>query len=1053
MKFTRQTKFYFKQITVYFLACCMFFNTSAVVLADAVPGMIEGQNVTHGSAAFNTAGDTTTITTGGMQTIIEYSRFNVDAGRTVDFVQPAIDAATLNRIIEANPSLINGTVTSNGRLVFLNPAGVYFGQGSSVNSAQLIASALNMSDLDFLAGKMKFAGGEGAVVNQGNISAESVYFVGKQVKNIGNIDCPGGHVVMAAGDRVLLGRAGSNIMVEIGTLEAPLQPDVSPDVVNEGTVNAPDGVIVLAAAGDVVSRAVENVGVLSAAGGAITAKAGEVINTGTIDVSGDKGGEVDIEAAERLGQFGTINADGTIDDGGDINLWAGDVVALGSDSLTTANAGKNGDGGEVIVFSPDTALFRTGAQIEAKGGTESGDGGFVEVSGKEHVEFFGDIDLSSKNGITGTLLIDPDNIIIQGGATNSPGGDDDGFPDNSDEFSDSGDITITEEVLEDSTANIVLQATNSITVAGTFNQDTNGEGTGAIVRLKDGLDLTMDTRNATGEGSDGIDLTNVDVEFQTQTTGNIEIRAGVTGTDAGGDAGSAPVIVGKLTTLGTGSIDLQAEGSVDITDTITTNGGTFTTSGVDFDNTGGTITTAGGQVALNHTGSVTVGDVIDTSGGENGNVSITGSSVNLNAQVNTDYSGTANDGIVNITANSTDIDFADLGGAPHLPNIIAGSGDVILNATSGRIIVPNNTDTEIQNLASVIISAQRVGGPADRYLDLDGAETLQITDTGGTATTVIKVREAASTIGTTEITVGAVDYGRTIIEYSNGDSVTINDDHSLADIDLDQGASSFSYTATTGDISVGTVNVGAETATITASAGSIVNNSGLVTADTADLTASGDIGTATDSIDTSVDTLTADAANIYINEADDLTALNLSAGGGNITLDAGSITDADGDADISASVADITAAAFGDGTDSINTAAADLTVDTSASNGDQYIAQTDAITALNLSAGNGTITLAAGNVADADGNADISASAADITASAFGDGTDSINTAAADLTVDTSASNGDQYIAQTDAITALNLSAGNGTITLAAGNVADADGNADISASAADITA
>ncbi|HIJ71083.1 MAG TPA: hypothetical protein HPP87_06945, partial [Planctomycetes bacterium] len=179
----------------------------------------------------------------------------------------------------------------------------------------------------------------------------------------------------------------------------------------------------------------------------------------------------------------------------------------------------------------------------------------------------------------------------------------------------------------------------------------------------------------------------------------------------------------------------------------------------------------------------------------------------------------------------------------------------------------------------------------------------------------------------------------------------------------------------------------------------------------------------------------------------------LSAGNGTITLAAGNVADADGNADISASAADITAAAFGDGTDSINTAAADLTVDTSASNGDQYIAQTDAITALNLSAGNGTITLDAGNVTDADGNADISASAADITAAAFGDGTDSINTAAADLTIDTSASNGDQYIAQTDPITALNLSAGNGTITLTAGGITDADGDADISASVADITA
>ncbi|MCK5174284.1 MAG: filamentous hemagglutinin N-terminal domain-containing protein, partial [Planctomycetes bacterium] len=163
MKITKKiSKGLFRQATVYFLVCCMLFNTSfSVVLADAVPGMIEGENVTHGSAVFNTAGNTTTVTTGGMKTVIEYNRFNVDAGKTVDFAQPSVNAATLNRIIKANPSLLDGNVTSNGRLVFVNPAGIYLSDGSSVNASQFIASGLNMSDGDFLADNMVFSGGNG----------------------------------------------------------------------------------------------------------------------------------------------------------------------------------------------------------------------------------------------------------------------------------------------------------------------------------------------------------------------------------------------------------------------------------------------------------------------------------------------------------------------------------------------------------------------------------------------------------------------------------------------------------------------------------------------------------------------------------------------------------------------------------------------------------------------------------------------------------------------------------------------------------------------------
>jgi len=82
----------------------------------------------------------------------------------------------------------------------------------------------------------------------------------------------------------------------------------------------------------------------------------------------------------------TISADAIEGDGGKVDLRADEVVVLGEDSVTTANAGTNGNGGEVIAFSSDTALFRDGALIEAQGGTESGDGGFVEVSGLNNIE-------------------------------------------------------------------------------------------------------------------------------------------------------------------------------------------------------------------------------------------------------------------------------------------------------------------------------------------------------------------------------------------------------------------------------------------------------------------------------------------------------------------------------------------------------------------------------------------------------------------------------------------------------------------------------------------
>ena len=93
-------------------------------------------------------------------------------------------------------------------------------------------------------------------------------------------------------------------------------------------------------------------------------------------------------------------------------MTAGEMVVLNGDSVTTANAGTNGDGGEVIVHSPGAAIFCEGAKIEAKGGSASGDGGFVEISGKEYIEIYGLVDTSAANGEVGTFLLDPFDLFI-----------------------------------------------------------------------------------------------------------------------------------------------------------------------------------------------------------------------------------------------------------------------------------------------------------------------------------------------------------------------------------------------------------------------------------------------------------------------------------------------------------------------------------------------------------------------------------------------------------------------------------------------------------------
>jgi filamentous hemagglutinin family protein len=377
-------KYHIRQILACWLACLMFFGIP-VQVALAGP---KNPKVVAGRAGIGQKGNATTVNMRSSRAVINWDSLNTSSSEILQFLKASGGFAVLNRVVKGGATQFNGSLFGNqGHIVIVNPQGIVFGPTALVQAYKFTASALDISDTDFMNGVYNFAGGGvGKVANYGKISAEQVALIGKSVLNAGVIRSPRGYVLMAAGDRVFLGQEGSNVVVEVDAVTVPQDssvPDMG-DVINEGVVEAAGGKIVLAA-GDTFSRAIDGLESMSLA-----------VESGT----------------GRVGQFGTLNADGVDGDGGSITLTAGDMVALGADSVTTANGGANGDGGEVIVYSPDTAVLDEGARIEAKGGSISGDGGFVEISGKESISVMGTVDTRAANGQAGMYLLDPWNWTI-----------------------------------------------------------------------------------------------------------------------------------------------------------------------------------------------------------------------------------------------------------------------------------------------------------------------------------------------------------------------------------------------------------------------------------------------------------------------------------------------------------------------------------------------------------------------------------------------------------------------------------------------------------------
>jgi filamentous hemagglutinin family protein len=325
------------------LSACLMLGFGAT--AHALPA---GGVVAAGGASISSSGANTTITQSTPNVAINWQSFSIAAGQGVQFVQPSSSSVALNRVLGADPSSIMGNLSANGKVFLLNPNGVLFGSGASVNVGGLVASTLAISDADFMAGKYAFTdAGNGTVVNQGTINAADggyVALMGKSVSNQGVISAKLGSVVLAAGNAITMDVAGDgllNVSVAQGAVNALVE--------NGGMIQADGGRVLLTAqaAGDLLKTAVNNTGVIQAQ---------TIANrNGTIMLLGDM-------------QSGTMSVGGTLDasapnggNGGFIETSAAHVNIR--DDVRVTTAAPLGTTGNWLIDPQDFYIALAGGNI------------------------------------------------------------------------------------------------------------------------------------------------------------------------------------------------------------------------------------------------------------------------------------------------------------------------------------------------------------------------------------------------------------------------------------------------------------------------------------------------------------------------------------------------------------------------------------------------------------------------------------------------------------------------------------------------------------------
>ena len=325
--------------------------------------------VSAGQANAVRVGSTLTINQASSNATLNWQSFDISADGKVQFVQPSSTAVALNRIYQADPSQIAGTLTANGRVFLINQNGIIFGQGAQVNVGGLLASTLDINTTAATSGLVAPAAfsqaafdafsnglasgditiGKGATIT--TAAGGQVLVFAPNVTNEGTISTPGGQTVLAAGSSIYLASntdpSMRGLLVEVGGTGG----NVTNGVAGNSTATSSDQLV-----GQILAKD----GNVTLAGLAVN-QLGRVSATTSIN----ENGSIILQA----GDGGTIVGSGTVGDPVSPIGGRGGTLTLGTASSTDVTL-DGSDPSTTIDSNPQlkSAVSMTGNSIQIDGG-------------------------------------------------------------------------------------------------------------------------------------------------------------------------------------------------------------------------------------------------------------------------------------------------------------------------------------------------------------------------------------------------------------------------------------------------------------------------------------------------------------------------------------------------------------------------------------------------------------------------------------------------------------------------------------------------------------